>query len=185
VPAAQLEAYGQVPIVFQTERVLQIQPLENGLGGLVLNEVPLARPFLIDFDARGEAPATWPRAFVISRWAFFLARRHGRPVGGATVAVRTPELRMLEGRSDLAVLWDIRVDPECRRDGVGTLLWDRAVGWAREEGFRWLKVESQNTNPGACRFYIRQGCVLGAIHRFAYPDYPDEAMLLWYLDLAR
>jgi hypothetical protein len=24
------------------------------------------------------------------------------------------------------------------------------------------------------------GCVLGAIHRHAYPDLPDETQLLWY-----
>ena len=26
-------------------------------------------------------------------------------------------------------------------------------------------------------------CVLGAIHRFAYPEFPNEAQLLWYKDL--
>lgn len=35
----------------------------------------------------------------------------------------------------------------------------------------------------ACRFYSRQGCVLGAIDRFAYPELPQEARLLWYKDL--
>ena len=36
----------------------------------------------------------------------------------------------------------------------------------------------------ACRFYAAQGCHLGAIHRHAYDTtYPNEAMLLWYLDL--
>jgi hypothetical protein len=46
-----------------------------------------------------------------------------------------------------------------------------------------LKVETQNINVPACRFYVKQGCVLGAIHRFAYPEFPDEAQLLWYKDL--
>jgi hypothetical protein len=48
---------------------------------------------------------------------------------------------------------------------------------------RQLKVETQNINVPACRFYARQGCVLGVIDRFAYPTLPDEVQLLWYKDL--
>jgi hypothetical protein len=44
-------------------------------------------------------------------------------------------------------------------------------------------VETQNINVPACRFYARQGCVLGAIHPDAYPDLPDEVQLLWWLEL--
>ena len=47
-----------------------------------------------------------------------------------------------------------------------------------------MKVETQNVNVPACRFYARQGCVLGAINRFAYPDLPDEVQLLWYKTLS-
>ena len=35
----------------------------------------------------------------------------------------------------------------------------------------------------ACRFYAKQGCELAAIHRFAYPELPNEVQLLWYKDL--
>jgi hypothetical protein len=35
----------------------------------------------------------------------------------------------------------------------------------------------------ACQFYARQGCTLGAIHRFAYPELPEETQLLWYKQL--
>lgn len=34
----------------------------------------------------------------------------------------------------------------------------------------------------AC-FCQRQGCVLGGIRRFAYPQFPQEIQLLWYKDL--
>ena len=34
------------------------------------------------------------------------------------------------------------------------------------------KVVTQNINVPACRFYMKQGCVPGAIDRFAYPDFP-------------
>jgi hypothetical protein len=44
-------------------------------------------------------------------------------------------------------------------------------------------VETQNINVPACRFYARMRCTLGAIHRYAYPDLPGEAQLLWYRTL--
>jgi GNAT superfamily N-acetyltransferase len=90
----------------------------------------------------------------------------------------------LEDRTDLAVLWDIRVAEGMRGRGLGTALFRTAEEWAREQRCRQLKVETQNINVPACRFYAKQGCVLGAIHRFAYPDFPEEAQLLWYKQLA-
>ena len=102
------------------------------------------------------------------------------------MAVHTPAVHMLEDHSDSAVLWDIRVRPERRREGVGTHLFRYAADWARGKGRRQMKVETQNTNVPACRFYAAQGCVLGGINRFGYAACPaaaHETMLLWYLDL--
>ncbi len=55
--------------------------------------------------------------------------------------------------------------------------------WAVLRGWRQLKIETQNTNVGACRFYERQGCRLRTINRAACPDLPDEIQLLWDEDL--
>ncbi len=46
-----------------------------------------------------------------------------------------------------------------------------------------LKVESQNINPAACRFYAISGLHLGGLRPGVYPEYPDEVQLLWYLNL--
>jgi len=46
-----------------------------------------------------------------------------------------------------------------------------------------LKVETQNANVGACRFYARHGFVLRAANRFAYPLFPAEIQLLWYREI--
>ncbi len=90
---------------------------------------------------------------------------------------------MLDGRSDLAVLWDIRVHPEARSSGTGSLLFQAVEAWARDRRCRTLKIETQNTNVPACRFYRRMGCTLGAIDRFAYADLPDEVQLIWFKEL--
>jgi hypothetical protein len=46
-----------------------------------------------------------------------------------------------------------------------------------------LKIETQNSNVAACRFYAREGCQLRGIHPGAYADFPDEIQLLWYIEL--
>jgi hypothetical protein len=58
----------------------------------------------------------------------------------------------------------------------------RGLGWCR--GCRWLKIETQNVNAPACRFYQKMGCTVGAIDRFAYPGLPGEVQLLWWKALA-
>ena len=77
----------------------------------------------------------------------------------------------------------MRIDPEYRRRGIATRLFTRAVKWAQQRGCNQLKVETQNVNVPACRFYAGQGCELGAINRHAYRDFPEEVELLWYLDI--
>ena len=181
-----LSLFAQIPIAFQVDSILQVERVDGGLGGLVLTERSVERPYVKDYDAQDEegGPTDWPDRFDVSTWGFVLARFEGLPVGSATVAYDTPGLNMLEGRSDLAVLWDIRVHPEYRGQGVGSALLQRAAEWSRERGCSQLKIETQNVNVPACRFYASQGCVLGAIHRYAYtasPDVAHEAMLLCYL----
>jgi ribosomal protein S18 acetylase RimI-like enzyme len=96
------------------------------------------------------------------------------------VAWSTPGVHLLDGRDDVAVLWDIRVSPAHRGTGVGSALFRAAESWAAARGCDWLKIETQNINVRACRFYRRMGCTLGAIDRFAYPELPDEVQLLWW-----
>ena len=87
---------------------------------------------------------------------------------------------MLEGRDDLAVLWDIRVAPPFRRTGVGRHLFDAVETWARPQGCRELKIETQDVNVAACRFYAAMGCELRVVRPGAYPEHPEETQMLWY-----
>jgi GNAT superfamily N-acetyltransferase len=184
-PVAALAEYARIPIALEVGEVLDVSVPGDGLGGIVLARRGLDVPYVKDYDAvEGAHPTDWAGRFDLSRWGLFGARMEGRLVGGAAVALDTADVAMLEGRRDLAVLWDIRVAPEARGRGVGTALFHAAEAWAAARGCRWLKVETQNVNVPACRFYARRGCVLGAINRFAYPGLPDEAQLLWYRDLS-
>ncbi len=181
-PLSALSDYASVPIAFTTTTVLKVKWIANGLGGVRMVEAPLDQPLTKDFDE--DEPVThWRRFGNISHWGIFAAFSDEHRVGGAVVAHNSPGIHMLEGREDLAVLWDLRVHPSVRRSGVGTRLLDRAIQCARASGCSFLKVESQNTNPAACRFYAKRGLHLGGLRRGVYPEYPDEVQLLWYLDL--
>jgi GNAT superfamily N-acetyltransferase len=181
-----LTAYSVVSISFEVRSKLTPIPLDDGLGGIVLREEEVIPPYTKDYDeAGGEGPLRWLERFNTANWVVFLAREAGVPVGGAAVAFRTPEVHMLRGRDDMAVLWDIRVHPDHRRSGIGRALFAEAARWSREMNCKYLKVETQNVNVPACRFYVRQGCLLGEINRFAYsdPHVAHETMLIWYVDL--
>jgi len=146
---------------------------------------PGSTPWVKNYDdIPGEGPTQWARRFDISRWGFIQARSEHGLVGGAVIAFDTPDLEMLEGRLDLAVLWDIRVAPDVRRRGIGSRLLLAAEAWAVSRGCRELKVETQDINVPACRFYERQGFVLRTVNPDAYPAFPDETQLLWYRDLS-
>ena len=179
-----LAAYASIAIAFRVESILRPEPVEGGLKGLRLIEEKVATPYVKDYDREeGEGPLNWSRLCDVSRWGILSAHQGPERVGGAAVAWGTPEVHMLEGRSDLAALWDIRVAPGHRGAGIGARLFAAAVAWARGRGCRLLKAETQNTNVAACRFYAAQGCTLRGIHVGAYPACPEEVQLLWYLDL--
>ncbi len=180
--AALLE-YGKVPIAFRVESHFIVTPVDGGLGGLRFIEEPVV-PYVKDYDANeSERPSQWLKRFDVSHWGVLSAFNGAQRVGGAAVAWKTPEVDMLEGREDLACLWDLRVHPDYRSEGVGHQLFNRAVAWARERLCRHLKVETQNINVPACRFYARQGCQLKVINWYAYSEVLGEIQLLWYRDV--
>lgn len=182
-----LATYAEVPMVCRVDSMLVVEETDGGLGELRLCEQPVKIPYTKDYDAYCDGrPLNWPQRFDISQWGLWIARDGGQTVGGAAVAWKTPGIEMLDGRSDFALLWDIRVRETSRRQGVGTALFRVATDWAKSRDCSLLKIETQNVNVGACRFYSKLGCVLGRINRLAYrqcADLASEVMLVWHLDL--
>ena len=178
--------YDRITMRVQVTAQYKVEKLRRGLGGFVLVETPV-KPYVKDFTAgEGERAEQWEKRFDLSHWAFFMAFDGEHPVGAAAVASRTEGVQMLAGRDDLAVLWDIRVEDACKRQGVGQKLFDMAVNWSRDQGLVQIKIECQNNNIPAIQFYHKQGAVLSAIDEYAYytePEYRQETQLIWYLDL--
>jgi GNAT superfamily N-acetyltransferase len=184
ITPAQLGTYASIPISFEVRSIFEIQLPQGGLGGIQLYEQPVDR-YIKNYDAL-DGPLTWPRDFDLANWSLFLAVEGETPLGGAAVAWNTNGVNMLEGRRDMSVLWDIRVQPAWRGKGLGKTLFAHAARWSKKRGCQMMKIETQNINVAACRFYAAQGCQLGDIRRFAYLDTPSvahEVQLNWYLSL--
>jgi GNAT superfamily N-acetyltransferase len=178
-----LREYGKLPIAFKVRSVLRPTLIQEGMGGIELREEELPKPYTKDYDALpGGPPVTWLQRFNMDNWVVLVIPAESGYVAGAVVAFDTPGLNMLEGRQDVAVLWDIRVQPEVRRGGIGSMLFSQVLEWSREHGCVKLKAETQNTNVPACKFYAKQGCELRTIDLFAYEnslEVAHEAMLIW------
>lgn len=183
-----LADYASVPIAFEVRSVFAVEDAAGGMADVSLSERAV-QAYRKDYDALADGgPLQWPDRFDISTWGIFVARSGNQVEGGAAVAWDSPEIHMLEGRRDLAVLWDLRVRAQYRRRGIGTALFNHAADWAKSRGCVLLKIETQNVNVAACRFYARMGCQLASIDREAYrtcPEVADEIMLVWHLDLGQ
>jgi hypothetical protein len=90
------------------------------MRGFPLAERAVDRPWVKDYDAvRGEDPTRWATRFDLTNWGLIAAHDGGRRVGGAVIACNTAGAHTLEGGSDLAVPWDIRVPPNAVPWGSG------------------------------------------------------------------
>ena len=178
VELAQPERMGElmtVPSRFLVDRRVLVR------GGEIVGEEVVEEPYNKDYDGfAGETLSDWPGVFNVSTWAMFLARTvGGELVGGAVVAAGDKSVDLLEGRDDLAHVFDIRVHPAHQGRGLGRRLWQDAVSWCIARRITELRVETQDVNVGACRFYQAMGCHLHRADRHAYPADLGEILLIW------
>lgn len=178
--AGSLRDYASISIAFDTAERVDLGASRLRDDPIELQTLSLPTPITKDYDAiAGNHPLDWPARFDVATWLFFAAYRGGLRVGGAVVVAGDPSVDLLEGRGDLAVLWDLRVAVEARGQGVGSALLEIAQAWAWAHDCTTLKVETQDINIGACRLYARHGFHLREANANAYPDLPDEMQLLW------
>lgn len=76
-----------------------------------------------------------------------------------------------EHDKDEGTIVSMWVAPEVRQAGVGRLLIDSVVGWARSLGMHRLKLMVTSVNPGAIAFYERNGFTMSG-KTGPYPNDP-------------
>ena len=177
-PVAQLPLQAKIPVAFRVERYLDVTPSPGSRGVLLLKEQVARKPFDKDYDAiPNNDPASWLTRFNTASWALLGAYQRDERVGGAVVI--PPGDDAVHREPGIAVLWDIRVVPGKRGDGVGAALFKAAMAWAKGRGLSALQAETQNVNLAGCRFYERMGCRLVSADANAYPEFPDEVRMIW------
>lgn len=172
-----LPQYSKIPTSFLVRSTLEVSG--DSPDTFTLIEHPEPEPWTKDYDTHNP-PSTLPSRWDLTNWGIFLAVQDSAPIGGCILAHNTPGVNMLMGRTDLAVLWDIRVAPSHRGKGLGRCLFGAAVSWARSCRCSDLHVETQNINVPACRFYQKMGCTLLRVTRDVYPESPGEHQLIWH-----
>ena len=170
-----LRAHAAISSAFEAKSRFDVV---RSAGDLSLVERATPQPFTKDYDSL-EDPLLWPHDFDTSKWVLISAFDSGTRIGGVIGAIDTPGVHMLEGRRDLVVLWDLRVEHQHRRRSVARKLFEALELWALQSGCRELKVETQDTNVTACHFYAAMDCVLAEANADAYLKCPGEVQLIW------
>jgi len=151
---SEYKLYDGIPCSFTVERILRVEPVNGGTGGLRLVKEAVEAPYIKDFALGGnDGPTSWSEEFDTSDWGIFVARSDDEVVGGTTIVTNT-DLYPLNRfqRGDLAVMWDMRVHPNWRQAGVAGELFRYAAAWTSKRGFSQLGMETQNTNVPIFRF---------------------------------
>ena len=91
------------------------------------------------------------------------------------------QIRLVKDWNRLAYIENIAVRSSFRKSGVGHLLLEAAEAWAKEQSLIGLSLEAQNDNLIACRFYVKEGFVLGGVDTLKQSANPEiDITLYWY-----
>jgi len=175
-----LTEYARVPIGFSVTEVFDDRGIEALLQGRPAQPVRVRVPYWKDYDRYpGGRPTDWPARFDMSRWTILAAYREAHRIGGVVLIVDASQTDLVGDCRAGAVIWDLRVAPDARGQGVGSALLRAAERRAERLGARTICVETQNVNVPACRVYQRNGYVLERATHGAYAELPDEVQMIW------
>lgn len=177
-----LDSYESISIgAWQKERV---DLPSVGIGPNPEFQTIQIEPFWKDYDeVLEDRPSAFRLRFDTSEWGFLLGTIRDKAICGAILAYRCNGFDLLEGRDDLVHIVDFRVHPDFRGHGLGQGLWAECVRWSSSRGAIELRVETQDVNVPACRFYSAMGCRLLSADPLGYGCDVDEAKLIWGLML--
>ncbi len=81
-------------------------------------------------------------------------------------------------------LYDLKVNPEYRNQGVAKLLIDKAGELALSSGYNGIYTQGQDNNLGACLFYVKAGFYIGGLDTNVYKGTKQEGKsdIIFYYD---
>jgi streptothricin acetyltransferase len=179
---ADLPQLKQIDATFVTDAILAVEKTVAGLNVTWrLTERPLAEPlhktegYIVDDQDVAEV-----RSRLLEGDGLYLVAEEGRRLVGLLDMER-------ERWRDTAVIWNLLVDKEYRRRGLGREFIHRAIAWGRSHNLRALTLETQTDNVPACRFYRAMGFQLGGIDDHYYTNHDiarNEVAIFWWYELS-
>lgn len=73
------------------------------------------------------------------------------------------QIRIMKDWNRFCYIENIATKKDHRGSGVGKLLLNKAEDWAKQRELIGMSLEAQDDNLGACRFYVKQGFILGGV----------------------
>lgn len=173
----------QIRPTYRSSTILSVERIGDGIEiGWNLVERPLADPFdkgtLYDFDADAQDKIRERLSRPDDTYQR-VAEYEGRLLGLLDAEI--------QHWNNTLLIWNLMIDLDYRRSGLGRRLWHRARDFAKQVGARAIMIETQNTNVGACRFYARMGCQLIGLNELYYANHSPEAevALFWAYPLGK
>ncbi len=86
--------------------------------------------------------------------------------------------------NQFAHIEDIVVDAKFRKLGIGRILIEHAIEWAKKKNLPGIMLETQDNNVAACMFYEHCGFKLKGFDKYLYRSSKHnkyEIALFWYL----
>lgn len=91
------------------------------------------------------------------------------------------QIRIMKDWNRFCYIESIATKKDYRGSGVGKLLLNKAEEWAKQRELIGMSLEAQDDNLGACRFYVKQGFILGGVDTLNQSYNPNiETTLYWY-----
>ncbi|MDQ3992083.1 MAG: ribosomal protein S18-alanine N-acetyltransferase [Actinomycetota bacterium] len=135
----------------------------------------------IDRIERRSYPTPWSR----SMFAAELAKPSSICLGAFDAQARLVAYLIISRYVDAWHVMNVAVEPEHRRRGIATLLFDRLFELTAADGRRGYTLEVRVSNTAAIRLYERLGFSSRGIRRGYYTDNREDALIMWRDPLAR
>jgi len=166
-----LEKYQHIPMLKCFSSLISFDDKGN------IKEIP-AKTQTIDL-AKEESMEEWRALLPEETTKIFVISKQDSWIAGAIVVTHAKHIHMFQGDMRNAVLWDIRVDPAYQGLGLGNILFQEVYSYAKTQNCHALLIETQNNNPNAIKFYLRNGATLFKTNMRAYDDYPEEIQYIF------
>lgn len=168
IDAQTVESVNQFENVFTVSSHLSVSAENGRISYRIVPVEPYEKRYSIDI-------ADYSRYVDARDKTVFFAEVDGEPAG---------QIRLITWWNKFAYIDDIVVEPKFRGQGIGRVLIQKAIDWAKGNGYPGIMLETQNNNVAGCRLYESCGFVLGGFDQYLYRGIDPgtkEIALYWYL----